>query len=280
MTIEATERSRQVAAIFDRVAQTYDSVGVPWFTPIAERLVHELAPAAGERALDVGCGRGAALFPLADAVGPTGSVVGIDIAPNMITALQPDVDARRLGNVQVREKNAASPDLGGATFDLLASSLVLFFIPDPQAALARWHDLLVPGGRVGISTFGPQDPHWLRVDEVFRPHLPQQLLDARTSGTSGPFGSDEGVEGLLRGAGFVDVRTEQLDLSVTFRDVDEWHTWTRSHGQRAMWEAVPPDRRDEVKAAAAERLEDARDDAGGFTLGQQVRYTLGRRAPG
>lgn len=279
MAIDAAERSRRVAAIFDRTADTYDSVGVPWFTPIAERLVQELAPAPGERALDIGCGRGAAVFPLSEAVGPTGAVVGIDIAPGMIAAVRADIRARALGNVEVRVMDATSPDLDGATFDLIASSLVLFFIPEPQTALASWHDLLVPGGRLGISTFGPQDPRWIAVDEVFLPYLSPQLLDARTSGRSGPFSSDDGVTALVRSAGFVDVETTHYDMSVRFRDVDQWHTWSWSHGQRAMWEVVPLDRRDEVKAAAAERLEAARDDAGGFTLNQQVRYTLGRRRP-
>ena len=52
----AAQRSARVAAVFDRVADTYDAVGVPWFTPIAERLVAEMAPAPGERALDIGTG--------------------------------------------------------------------------------------------------------------------------------------------------------------------------------------------------------------------------------
>jgi protein-L-isoaspartate O-methyltransferase len=74
VNIEPSERSQMIAKIFDGAAPTYDSVGVAWFRPIAERLVHELAPVPGEQALDVGCGRGAVLFPLAEAVGPTGHV--------------------------------------------------------------------------------------------------------------------------------------------------------------------------------------------------------------
>ena len=145
MTPAASERIQQVAAVFDRAAQTYDSVGVPWFTPIAERLVRDLAQAPGEQAVDVGCGRGAAVFPLAAGVGPTGRVVGIDIAPGMITALRSDIDACGLANVEAQVMDATSPDLGGETFDLLASSLVLFFLPEPRTALNNWHDLLVPG---------------------------------------------------------------------------------------------------------------------------------------
>ena len=48
------ESSRRIAAVFDRAAGTYDAVGIPWFQPIADRLVAEVGAGAGERALDVG----------------------------------------------------------------------------------------------------------------------------------------------------------------------------------------------------------------------------------
>ena len=279
MRPDPQERSRAVAATFDRVARAYDSVGVPWFTPIAEHLVGDLGPAPGERVLDVGSGRGAATFALAAAVGPHGRVTAIDLAPGMVEALHADVAARGLQNVRIAEMDAAAPDLEPAGFDVLASSLVLFFLPDPAAALSRWHELLAPGGRIGVSTFGTQDPAWRAVDDVFTPYLPQHLLDARTSGRSGPFGSDEGVESLFAAAGFTAVRTVRREVSVTLRDVAQWQEWTMSHGQRALWSAVPDQARDDVLAAAARALQGAQNNRGAITLGQEVRYTLGQRAP-
>ncbi len=293
-------RSRAVAAVFDRSAASYDSVGVAWFTPIAENLVRELAPAPGERALDIGSGRGAVLFPLAEAVGPAGRVTGIDLSIGMVEALRADVAARSLSNVEVHQDDAMAPDRALATavataddtavdtaddsnvdpavgFDLVTSSLVLFFLPDPAAALREWFQLLRPGGRIGVSTFGRQDPNWMAVDDVFVPYLPAQLLDARTSGMSGPFGSDAGVEQLLTEAGFAEVRTVTLDVPVRFTDVEQWRAWSWSHGQRVMWEAVPEDRHAEILAAVALALEPARDEAGLLSVGQQVRYTLARR---
>jgi ubiquinone/menaquinone biosynthesis C-methylase UbiE len=270
-------RSAGVAALFDRVAGTYENVGVPWFDPIGAALVDALAPAPGERAVDLGCGRGATLFPLAAAVGPTGRVTGIDLSPGMLAQAAAGVAARGLSTVDLHRMDAAAPDLPPGSYELAVSSLVIFFLPDPAAAAAAWQELLVPGGRLGISTFGPRDAAWEEVDAVFRPYLPAHLLDARTSGESGPFGSDRGVEELLTGAGLDTPRTIGLDLPVTFADPEQWRVWSWSHGQRAMWESVPETDRDRVMAAATERLDAARDGDGRITLTQHVRFTLADR---
>jgi SAM-dependent methyltransferase len=275
---EASRRSAGVAALFDRVADSYENVGVPWFAPIGDALVREVAPVAGERALDIGCGRGAALFPLAAAVGPTGSVTGIDLSAGMVERTIADVRARGLSTVDVRVMDAGAPELPPGSYDLAVSSLVIFFLPDPAAAARAWRQLLVPGGRLAISTFGHRDAIWEDLDGIFRPYLPPHLLDARTSGGSGPFASDRGVEELLTAAGFGRVRTAGLDVTVALEDPEQWRAWSWSHGQRAMWESVPEAERTRVMTAAAERIDAARGRDGRTTLTQHVRFTIADRA--
>ena len=269
-----TSASSRVAGLFDRSAGTYDEVGVEWFRPIAQGLVDELAPRAGERVLDIGCGRGAATLPLARAVGGDGHVLGIDLSARMVELTA--VDLADLPQVEIRLADASDPSLPSASFDVVASSLVVFFLPDPAVALRAWTELLVSGGRLGVSTFGRQDERWQSFDDVFTPYLPPQMLDARTSGARGPFASDEGVEDLLRGAGLQGVRTEHRTVEAVFRDTEQYLTFTWSHGQRAMWEAVPEDARGTVRGQLADL---ARDLSGGgpLTLTQDVRYTLGAR---
>ncbi len=263
------------AGVFHRVADTYDAVGVPWFGPIAAHLVAELDVRPGERVLDVGCGRGAVLTRVAEAVGPEGYALGIDLAPRMVELTARDL--ADLPHVEVRLGDASAPDLPPRSFDVVAASLVLFFLPDPVAALAAWRDVLVPSGRVGVSTFSGQDPRWRAIDELFFPFLPQAMLDARTSGYNGPFGSGEGVEGLLRSAGLVGVRTVSRTIEATFRDAEHYVEFSRSHGQRAMWDHVPANTLDDlhdevVRAAGASAGPDGR-----ITFQQDVRYTLGAR---
>ena len=265
-----------IAGVFDRAAATYDAVGVEWFRPIAAGLVDELAPRPGERVLDIGCGRGAALQPLARAVGTTGYALGIDLAPAMVARTAEDL--RYLPQVEVRVADASAPGLAAGSFDIVASSLVLFFLADPAAGLAGWADLLVPGGRLGVTTFGPQDERWRSLDAMFAPYLPPAMRDARTSGTRGPFASDSGMEELLRGAGLVDVRTVTRTVVARFRDVDHLIEFSWSHGQRAMWEAVPEADRDEVRQRIVGSAGGFSDEDGTLSLGQAVRYTVARRA--
>jgi ubiquinone/menaquinone biosynthesis C-methylase UbiE len=266
--------STGVAGVFDRAADTYDDVGVPWFRPIAQGLVDELSVQPGEHVLDVGCGRGAALVPLAHAVGPGGTALGIDVSPRMVERTARDV--RDLPQVEVRVADAAAPGLPPASYDVIASSLVLFFLPDPAAAVRTWTELLVPGGRLGVTTFGPQDERWERLDAVLLPHLPPQLLDARTSGRRGPFASDEGVARLLVEAGLTDVRTVHRTVTAVFRDTDHLLEFSWSHGQRVMWEAVPESKHEALRRQIAELTRAYADDTGGFSFSQQVRHTLGR----
>lgn len=270
-----------VAEVFDAVADTYDNVGVEFFRPIAHGLVRELAPRPGERALDVGCGRGAVLFPLAEAVAPGGTVTGIDLAPLMVAATAADVAAAAFDpdhvTVEVRQGDATAPDVAPGSVDLIASSLVLFFLPDPRAALAAWRDLLADGGRVGVSTFGAHSDTWHAVDGVFAPYLPAAIPDPRNMTADTPFGSDAGMEQLLADAGFTEVRTVSWTTSLRFDDADHWHRWSWSVGQRRMWLLVPEGERPAVRAQAAEHLEATRDAHGRMGFDQVIRYTLARR---
>lgn len=265
------------AQLFDGLAATYDEVGVEFFGPIARGLIDALAPAPGERVADLGCGKGAFLLPAARAVGAQGRAIGVDVSPAMVDAARVAAASAHLAHVEVVVGDAQSPDLPAAAFDVVGASLVLFFLPDPGPALTAWRSSLMPGGRLGVSTFGPQDDVWRAVDSIFTPYLPPAMLDARTSGTRGPFGSDVGMEQLVADAGFTDVRTVVADLPVHFADVDHWQAFSMSTGQRAMWRAVPEEEHDAVRAEAGRRLAAAAHPDGGFVLHQQIRYTLGIR---
>jgi len=266
--MDISQRTAAVAGLFDRIAEQYDNVGFAFFGPIAGHLVDGLRPGAGEDAVDLGCGRGEVASLLADAVTPDGSVVALDISPAMVR-LAREALAGTVARVEVGD--ASAPDLPPGSFDVVASSLVLFFLPDPLGALGRWVDLLRPGGRIDLTTFGAQSDLWQRLDGLLRPWMPP--LDPRTTGPDSPFASDAGMEAALAGAGAVDVTTETFRIEVPFRTVDDWLRFSRSVGQRAAWDTMSEDETERVTAAAAHLLAAAPDRE----VWQDVRRTLGRR---
>jgi ubiquinone/menaquinone biosynthesis C-methylase UbiE len=272
-----TEQVAKVTAVFDMIADDYDQSGVEFFGPIAGRLVAALDPRPGERAVDLGCGRGAATLRLAERVGDTGHVTAVDVSPAMVRLTEAATRSAGLHRVEVEVMDATDPTLPEGSFDVLASSLVLFFLPDPGAALDRWLRLLRPGGRLGITTFGSQDETWRAIDKLFEPYLPPDLLDPRNQGREGPFASDAGMEELMRSAGATDVRTVLESLRVRFADAEQWRTFSMSTGQRAMWRFVPEDERPTLFTAASELLAKARDESGEIVVHQDVRHTLGTR---
>jgi ubiquinone/menaquinone biosynthesis C-methylase UbiE len=266
-------------SLFDTVAGGYDQVGVDFFQPIAAGLVAELDPQPGERGLDLGCGRGAALLPIARAVGPSGRAVGGDLSPDMVTQAAAVADREGLTQVEALVVDAQEPDLGGYLgdgFDLLSASLVLDLLPDPAAALVRWRGLARPGSRVGVSTFRRPDLTWDPVDRLFEPYVPQPFRDARRAGESGPFQSDTGVEGLFTDAGWADARTTTLALPVRFDDADHWYRFTMSTGLRGFWGLVPEAELAGIRDEARRIMGATAAPDGSVTFTQRVRYTLAR----
>jgi ubiquinone/menaquinone biosynthesis C-methylase UbiE len=147
----------EIAGVFDRASESYDRVGVDFFSDVGRALVDDVRIGDGDHVLDVGCGRGAVLFAAAEAVGPAGSALGIDLAPGMVERTAAEAAERGLDNVRVEVQDAQEPTLPAAGFDVVLSSLVVFFLPDPLAALRAWRAATCDGGRLGLTTFAGRD---------------------------------------------------------------------------------------------------------------------------
>jgi SAM-dependent methyltransferase len=100
-------------------------------------------PAAPARIADLGCGTGSLSVLLADA---GYAVDGVDFSPEMVTRAR-DKAAGRSG-VTFAVADAADPPLGQGAYDVVLCRHVLWALPDQPAALARWVELLRPGGRL------------------------------------------------------------------------------------------------------------------------------------
>jgi ubiquinone/menaquinone biosynthesis C-methylase UbiE len=107
----------------------------------------------GARVLDVGCGPGYFTRMLAEAVGPEGSVSGIDAAPEMIEYASKK--ARRLSNCRFQTGTAESLAFPDAAFDVVVSSLMMHHLPEEGrlGAVREMQRVLRPGGTLLLADF-------------------------------------------------------------------------------------------------------------------------------
>lgn len=267
-------RIRQVTALFEGLADTYDTSDVAFSGPVGAELVRRLAPQAGERAVDLGCARGAVTFPLAEAVGAEGHVDALDLAPSMVELTAGEAQQRGASQVEVVLGDAVEPPLEESSYDVLASSLLLFFLPEPDVALTAWRRLVRPGGRAGFTTFGAWPPAWQAVLDVFDDHARRT---GRRSMTQAPeVDEDQEVTDFLTGAGWSDVEHATLTHDLVFDDLDHWRRWSLTTWLTDVWMRSPVEEHPEILDRVGEVLEGTRGDDGRLHLHLVVRYTLAR----
>ena len=85
-------------------------------------------------------------------MGASGSVVGLDISPEMLAQARRKIDDLALPNIELCEGDACTADLPPEGFDLILCSAALVFMADIPAVLRGWHRFLKPGGYVGFDS--------------------------------------------------------------------------------------------------------------------------------
>jgi ubiquinone/menaquinone biosynthesis C-methylase UbiE len=124
-------------------------------------LIHAAGVQPGQQVLDVGCGTGYFARLLAQTVGNSGVVIGVDASPEMIRYA--GQQAQRARNCQFQVGTAEALSLPSDQFDVVVSSLFMHHLPsDLQlAALREMWRVLRPGGTLLIAEAQvPRDFGW------------------------------------------------------------------------------------------------------------------------
>jgi ubiquinone/menaquinone biosynthesis C-methylase UbiE len=174
-----------------------------------------LAP--GQNVLDVATGTGVAAQAAAAIVGPSGSVVAGDISPAMI-----EIAWRKLHKapVTLHTLNAHALPYADEHFDAVICQLGLMLFSNPVRALAEFHRVLRPDGRVAVSvTTTPERTLYLRISAAIARHVPSK---ASTLSRYFDIADAARLGALLAEAGFRDVQIESQCRELRFASFDEY----------------------------------------------------------
>lgn len=128
-------------------AEVYDAQFVPaLFAQWGPVVSAEAGVQKGDRVLDVACGTGALALAAARIAGPSGSVVGLDSNPEMLT-----VARRKAVQIEWREGTAEALPFSDNSFDAVVSQFGLMFFEDKPKALSEMMRVLKPNGRLAVA---------------------------------------------------------------------------------------------------------------------------------
>jgi ubiquinone/menaquinone biosynthesis C-methylase UbiE len=117
----------------------------------ARQLVNRLQLQRGAQAVDLGCGPLGILDVLAEQVGPTGRVVGVELEPRFIALARQLLAERTFNNVELVAADAAETGLPSCAFDFAHSRLLLIVVREPERVVAELVRLVKPGGVVAVE---------------------------------------------------------------------------------------------------------------------------------
>ena len=143
--VDRTEDPRFFVNLLDatraRLLERARSAPREFFAPLALR--------AGLNVLDVGCGTGDFLRPLAPIVSP-GKAIGVDLSETMITEARQRC-AEKMDNLSFRVGSVLDLPFPSASFDRVLATQLLLHVPDPHKALSEIKRVLAPSGVISIS---------------------------------------------------------------------------------------------------------------------------------
>lgn len=173
----------ETKAFYNKIAGVYDLLAERSEQPMREIALEMLAPAPGEHLLEIGFGTGHVLARLAQDVGPTGKVFGIDISENMLAQARELLQREGLADrVTLACGDAEDLPYPGDSLDgiFMCFTLELFDTPDIPRVLAQCQRVLRPGGRIVVAAVSKEGEQGcaVRAFEWTHRHFPN-LLDCR-----------------------------------------------------------------------------------------------------
>ena len=148
------DAKRSAASTFNAAADAFDSSALGFRDYFGRKTVEKLNLREGARVLDVCCGTGSSAIPAAELVGPSGFVIGIDLADRLLALARKKARRRALQNIAFRAADMLELDYPAESFGVVLCVFGIFFVPDMSVAVRQLWRLVRPGGKLAITTWG------------------------------------------------------------------------------------------------------------------------------
>src|SRR5215467_11669794 len=142
------------AFTYNAAADFFDASPLSFWDYFGRRTIELASLPSGSRVLDVCCGTGASALPGAKTVGPTGQVVGVDLARELLKLARTKAVQQRLANIQFEVGDMLSLRFPAESFDAVVCVFGIFFVPNMAKAVSELWSRVLPGGKLAVTTWG------------------------------------------------------------------------------------------------------------------------------
>jgi SAM-dependent methyltransferase len=187
-------------SVWDQMAEIYQQEIDRRFGPVIENLLSRANLISGETVLDLGTGTGSVVIAAANAIGPEGRIIGVDISSVMLAKAQARIQALALSNVEFVEGQAEAIPAEDGSLDAILASLSLMYVIDRASAAGEIARVLRPGGRFVAAVWGgPEETDIVRFQQTagrFAPTPPVNGVGPGALADPNPFLSQLAASGL------------------------------------------------------------------------------------
>lgn len=266
-----TEHYKQwVRKVFDCAASQYGEGSCSFFNYFGKQLVKHVPVAANWQALDIATGKGAVLFPLAEKVGPSGKVVGIDISKQMLEETSITIQKRDVDWIDLVHMDAEQLDFPDNSFDAIFCGFALFFFPSMSKALSEFKRVLKPEGFLAVSTWGNDSG----LDALVNTEI--NNLRKTKSLAINPLWSMHALQNALEKADFKNVKIIDETIEFLHNTPEDWWKSLWAHGTRAKFEQLTPQQLSDLQENVMNKVK-ASEKENGLREKLQVFYGIARK---
>ncbi|MEO5955709.1 MAG: methyltransferase domain-containing protein [Nitrospiraceae bacterium] len=189
------------------------------------RLVADARLRSGMKVLDLGSGTGYPAILGAQTVGPTGHVIGMDLAEQMLAAARRKAAALGLSHMTFQTGDVTTLPFEANFFDAITSRFCLMFLPEIPNAAAEIARVLKPGGWMAAAVWSAPEKNpsiglsMMAIKQVIELPVPDPTAPGIFR-----LAKPGDLAGMLQQAGLIDVTDQEFLAEWSYASADEYYT--------------------------------------------------------